>query len=366
MNKESLHLTPLGAGDLIDRAIRFYRANFWTFVRIAAPPILVGTAITAVWTIFTRGLFTSKGYNPGDIKFFTVLFSGLGNTLIWFVESVAMLMVMGGASRNFVRHLLFGEPVTFRETYRNVKQRFGGLLIGSTMISFLLGFVGFIIFYFGFIVLAIALIAVLAALYSVPFIATIIMIAIGVAIIFGSGWLFFLIASRFIYVPQALTVEGLKVSGAVGRSTSLARGNTKRLYALFIFSVIATYTVMLLFYIPLGWYAYLNGVEIFKFTFDPDITPVWYSVAVQVISQTSFILLTPVWMIGLCLLYIDERVRHEGYDIELMAARELGEIPPVPRQFTNPLQPALTTVPQFGSNPNQQSNKSSITTLGLN
>jgi hypothetical protein len=45
----------------------------------------------------------------------------------------------------------------------------------------------------------------------------------------------------------------------------------------------------------------------------------------------------------LCLLYVDERVRHEGYDIELMAAQQLGEIPDVPSEFINPLQPALAT-----------------------
>jgi uncharacterized membrane protein len=32
-------LALLGAGDLIDRAVRFYRKNFWTFFLIAAPPI---------------------------------------------------------------------------------------------------------------------------------------------------------------------------------------------------------------------------------------------------------------------------------------------------------------------------------------
>ncbi len=63
-------------------------------------------------------------------------------------------------------------------------------------------------------------------------------------------------------------------------------------------------------------------------------------------------------MVGLCLLYVDERVRHEGYDIELMAAQRLGEIPVVPDQFVNPLQPALArqTPPK----------KSEMTTLGLN
>ena len=37
----------------------------------------------------------------------------------------------------------------------------------------------------------------------------------------------------------------------------------------------------------------------------------------------SSILLAPVWMLGMSLPYVDERVRHEGYDIELMASQKL-------------------------------------------
>ena len=32
-------------------------------------------------------------------------------------------------------------------------------------------------------------------------------------------------------------------------------------------------------------------------------------------------------MLGLSLLYVDQRVRREGYDLEVMAARQLGEMP---------------------------------------
>jgi hypothetical protein len=39
----------------------------------------------------------------------------------------------------------------------------------------------------------------------------------------------------------------------------------------------------------------------------------------------------------LCLLYIDERVRHEGYGIELMAAQRLGDIPAGSHEIGNPL-----------------------------
>ena len=46
-------------------------------------------------------------------------------------------------------------------------------------------------------------------------------------------------------------------------------------------------------------------------------------------------------MLGLSLLYVDERVRHEGYDIELMASRRLGEIPILAGGQAIPIVPAL-------------------------
>jgi hypothetical protein len=39
---------------------------------------------------------------------------------------------------------------------------------------------------------------------------------------------------------------------------------------------------------------------------------------------------------------VDERVRHEGYDIELMAARQLGELPDV--NVASPFGTALSAI----------------------
>src|ERR1051325_1283345 len=38
-----LSLAPLGAGDLIDRAVRLYRRHFFTLIGITAPPVVVST-----------------------------------------------------------------------------------------------------------------------------------------------------------------------------------------------------------------------------------------------------------------------------------------------------------------------------------
>jgi hypothetical protein len=338
-----MSLTPLGAGDLIDRAVRFYRKNFWTFVLIAAPPVVLGTLISVAWTVAGRQIF-SVGSSGDSVELtFYYLFAWLGGGVIWITETIATLVVMGGASRNFVRHILFNEPITFGETYRNTWKRLAGLLAASTVLTLLLGIVGFVIFYAGLIVGAIA-IGLSITLFSVfPILAFIVSLVLGLAVAAGTAWLFFLLASRFAYVPQVMLVEGQGVFQAIARSTTLASGNVKRFSALFVFTTVAAYSALAILFIPLAWYAWASGVEIMAF--DAEVVPAWYEIAKQLISQASFILLSPVWMAGLCLLYVDERVRHEGYDIELMAARRLGEIPAVPSTYVNPLQPALATGP---------------------
>lgn len=362
-NHASLSLTPLGAGDLIDRAVRFYRNNFWTFVWIAAPPILFGTMISIGWTAFGRDFLGINLSNSGE-RFLYTFFTAVGNLTIWFFEAITTLMVMGGASRNFVRHILFGEPITFRETYSNVRSRLGGLLGASLITASLLSFIGLTIFYMALFILVFAIALIAVGLSFAPPFAVILSIVLGGAVIFGAVWLFFLIASRFAYVQQIMLVEGQSVFSAIGRSTSLAKGNVRRLIALFFFTILATYSALLLFYVPLGWYAWTAGLQIF--TADPDAIPAWFLIAAQVVSQASLILLMPVWMIGLCLLYVDERVRHEGYDIELMAARNLGEIPALPRQYVSPLQPALSTEPVLSPPPVFESGKKNSTSvLGL-
>jgi hypothetical protein len=183
-----------------------------------------------------------------------------------------------------------------------------------------------------------------------------------IAVTFGALWVFFFAASRLAYVPQVMLVEGLGVFAAIGRSASLASGNVRRLTALFVFTTVAAYSALALLYVPLAWYASANGVQIMAF--DRDLIPAWYEIAYNVIWQISFIVLSPLWTAGLCLLYVDERVRGEGYDIELMAARRLGEIPSLPSSYVSPLQPALGNAPTRTPTP-AAGRTASITTLGL-
>ena len=141
------------------------------------------------------------------------------------------------------------------------------------------------------------------------------------------------------YVPQVMMIEGRGVFDSIGRSFTLARGNLRRLMAMFLFYWFVTWSALMILIIPLLWYGYLQGVNIMP---NRSVTwPMWYAVGYSVITQASAILLAPVWMLGLSLMYVDERVRQEGYDVELMAARQLGGIP---NAYGAPNAPDATTI----------------------
>jgi len=133
-----------------------------------------------------------------------------------------------------------------------------------------------------------------------------------------------------------MLVEGKGVFDGFGRSFSLARGNVRRLMAMTLFTTFGTYSAMMILLVPLSWYGYLSGIN----PLNSMQWPAWYQISYSVLVTLSSILLTPVWMLGLSLLYVDERVRHEGYDIELMAAQQLAEVPD--QGVSSPFGPALS------------------------
>lgn len=329
-----LPLAPLGAGDLIDRAVRLYRRHLFVLIRTAAPPVIIVAAGWILFSISFRQIFTASATD--DLFFhFIVWFASIGIMLGGYLST---LLVMGGATRTLVAHLLRNDAVTASATYRAVKGRFWGLL-GASIIVFIWIVASFVAASSAWQMVFVIVFIICAALATVaPMWVAVILGAIGLlaATIFGL-WLFFFIVGRVAYVPQVMLVEGKGVFESIGRSISLARGNVARLMAMALFTLFATQSALMILLAPLSLYGYLSGVNVWN----PGAWPVWYAIAYSVIGPLSSILLTPVWMLSLSLLYVDERVRHEGYDIELMAARQLGEVPDI--NVTSPLGTALYT-----------------------
>src|ERR1043166_1140615 len=339
---------PLRAGHLIDRTVRLYRRHFMALIRASAPPVVVSAAGTVLWSVSVRAMaFTGS---EGRLALYLLL--TITGFVLWCLGLFAQLIVMGGASRNLVMHLLWGEAVTARRIYRSVRSRFWSLLLATlAVVLWLLVALAPAVFVL-FLVMLLALVLVALATAAGPgWLGVVVFIALYIAALVLMLYVFFLVAGRVAYVPQVLMVEGRGVGDSISRSVTLARGNVRRLMGLFLFSGFATYSVVFLLLVPLGWVAYLSGVS--PFEWDATRLPAWYTVSYEVIVQFSAILLAPVWMLGMSLLYVDERVRHEGYDIELMAAQRFGEMPALPAGARVPLAPALAA-PQARPAPARQ------------
>ncbi|MFN2492142.1 MAG: hypothetical protein ABR501_04575 [Pyrinomonadaceae bacterium] len=354
-SSNTLHLLPLGAGDLIDRAVRLYRRHLSVLIRIAAPPVFVTAIGSVLWTIAWRGFF---GTSSEQLFVLYVLMS-VGGFVLIVGGHILSLIVMGGASRNLVTHLLWNEPVLARTTYAAVRSRFWSLL-GATIIMMLwLGVAGAVAFFGWYVVVAFVSVGAIVLARWAPVWLTAIVGVVGfLAASAVALWLFFFMAGKVVYVPQVMLVEGKRVFESVSRSFSLAKGNVRRLMAMTFFITFATYSALMILVIPLAASAWMNGITLSPFSAAE--WPIWYSIFYSVLEPLSSILLAPVWMLGFSLLYVDERVRHEGYDIELMASQRLGAMPRL--NVASPLAPAISAapgrmLPPFGA---------SKGTLGLN
>ena len=335
LSPSQLPLAPLGAGDLIDRAVRLYRRHLFVLIRTAAPPVIIIAAGWILGSISFRQIYIST---ETEDLFVNVLLSFLV-VLIMLAGYLAILVVMGGATRTLVAHLLRNDPVTAQATYKAVRSRFWGLVVAAVIV---MGWIFASFLAASWIGQMAAMIIFILCLVLSSWVSNWLAIVVGVLaslILTGfSLWFFFFIVARVAYVPQVMLVEGKGIIEAVGRSIALAKGNVRRLMAMTLFTTFGTISALMILTLAISFLGSLSGVSAGQ----PAEWPAWYAIAFSILGPLSAILVTPVWMLGLSLLYVDERVRHEGYDIELMAARQLGEVPDI-INVTSPLGTALYT-----------------------
>src|SRR5262245_41956447 len=236
--RNQLALAPLGAGDLIDRALRLYRRHLFVLIRTAAPPVIIIAAGWMLMSISFRQIFIVSDTS----ELFWNIFLLTASFGIMTTGYLLILVVMGGATRTLVAHLLRNEPVTARATYSAVKARFWGLLGASTIVLAWIMASSTAAFMGAYIVLLIFLIGTVVFAAVAPWLSTVVvLVGALIALLLGS-WIFFVIVGRVAYVPQVMLVEGKGVFAAVGRSFSLAKGNVRRLMAMTLFTTFATYS----------------------------------------------------------------------------------------------------------------------------
>ena len=256
----SLRLMSLG--ELLDRSFFLYRKHFALFVGIIALPHLVLLAFQLIGVAINRGT--------------TMAFTATG--LVWLFATLVLYLGASAASQGAtvvaVSKVHLGTDTSISEAFAGIKGR----------------------------ILYLALI----------------MIGVGIGV--GIGFVLLIVPGIILALMWALTIpvavlEDKGLRDATARSAELTKGNRGRIFMVYFLFIVLMYIVILLWEVPI-----FAAIGIFARSGQRPLTvlPVWTQVALPVCTFLSQCLVGPLLTIALSLVYYDQRVRKEAFDLQLM------------------------------------------------
>lgn len=270
---EATVLRPLTLGQLLDTTFSMYRQNFALFFGVAALPYLIMLG----FQLFIMTMQKTAG--PTSLAAIGAIVVGALGTFAVYMIAIA---VAQAASFFAVSSVHLHEPVTIGSAYSRVK---GHILVvlGTSILTGIASFFGLIF-----------------------------LIVPGVII-----WLGLTCA-----IPAAL-FENLDPIEAMKRSWELTNGAKGRLFLI----VILMYAVLFGLSILTGFLVVmLMGVSA---TRTPGAAPFGVLVLQQVLNFLVSAVTAPILTVGITLVYYDQRVRKEAFDLQHMMS-VLGSQPPSP------------------------------------
>lgn len=250
-------LRPLSLSELLDHTFSLYRQNFVLFAGIAALPNLLLFGVNLTNLLMTRG-------SPPSFSAVLMLIPIL-------IVSVAVLTLAQAATVFAVSHLYLDRPVTIGSAYSQITPHLVGLS---------------------------GLIIVIGLLTSIGFI----------CLIVPGIWL---LLRWSLAVPVAvLENTGL---GAMRRSVLLTRGDRGRIFMIYLLYIIVATVFSALWDVPMGMAIALGHGTVVA-------PPLWTQVLAQVGAFFTQCVVAPLMTVALSLVYYDERVRKEGFDLDHMMA----------------------------------------------
>ena len=311
-------LEPISTGDVIDRAVRLYRRNFYPLVAITAVPTLIGYVVSVMfWSGYTSLLSSttaSRGVPAAAVWMLAI--GGLGYP-IW---AYVLLLTVSGLSRVVGDHLMLSEPITFRGCFAAVKRRLGAItLMGLLSLAMLLVayiIVSIVIF---ILILLVGLIVGMVAAARLPqWVATTTLVLLVILAVAAILLVILMVVARVVFMPQIVMIEGQSAGNALGRAIRLGKGNWYKVAAIALFTYFVSMSLLAAFIVPVLIALHFWGVLSPEFF----VGPAW-SILYTSFGQISNLLSLPIWIVSFTLLYFDSRVRKEAYDLDLIA-REIN------------------------------------------
>jgi hypothetical protein len=291
-------LRPMSTGELMDRTLVLYRKNFLLFVGIAS----VGPATYLLFQLLTIGSASVQAGAPNRVNPFSAASLGFG-FLAGFFIMLAGMAIAHGATVRAVAAVHLGFPIKIVDAYRSLKGKFWRI-IGVFVCMGLLATLAVV----GGTLLILILMLVVRTLSLVePG-----RLGQAFAMIVGFGTILIIgISAMVVWVRYALAVaccvvEDLGVVKSIKRSAMLSKGSRFRIFLIYFVFVILS----LLLGAALGALAGGVGTLITNNTAR--------LVLIYLASFIAGVLTGPLATIGIALVYYDERVRKEAFDLQLM------------------------------------------------
>lgn len=311
-------LRPMSTGELMDRTLVLYRKNFKLFVGIAC----LGPATYLLFQLLTIGSATLQAENPKQVNPFSAASLGVG-FFAGFLIMMAGMAIAHGATVKAVAAVHLGFPTTIWEAYRSLKGRLWriiGVFVCMGLLAFVMVFVAALVIF----ILVLAMRALFTGSTANPryaafaaFLVFVPILVVGISAI--------IVWVRYALAIACCVVEDLGVINSIKRSAILSKGSRFRIFLIYIVFVI----LAAILGVSLGGLAGGFGALISNLT--------TRLILVYLASFIASVLTGPLATIGIALVYYDERVRKEAFDLQLMMS---SLEPPAPSAATAvPIQP---------------------------
>jgi hypothetical protein len=253
-------LRPLSLGELLDRCFFLYRKNFVLFAGIMVLPYLVLLAFQLVGV----SLRTFRGT------------AGIGAGLLWGLATMVVTLAVTSASQGAtviaVSHVHLGRTTSIAESFAGIKGR----------------------------ILYLALI----------------MIGYGIGV--GIGFVLLIIPGIILALMWALTIpvavlEDTGLRDSVNRSAELTKGSRGRVFVVYLLFFLLVWIFSMVIQGPI-----LVGIGLSVRAHPHAGLPLWAQIVSPIGTFISQCLAGPLMTIGLSLLYYDQRIRKEGFDLQHM------------------------------------------------
>jgi hypothetical protein len=339
-------LRPLTLGEILDRTTRLYRHNFWTFAGVAAVPMVVSFAVVLpiLIALGAMGLFNPKAADPSVGAIVALVAGGI---LIGFPLLIVASVVEQVALTNTAISLHNGSKLKVREAIKSSWPRFWRYLWLIVLKGVLVGVAPAAVG--GGVIIGLSVLTTLAAAAGAKA-ASVFIVILVVLIVFGIVVYMIWAETCFSMGISACLAEEKPGWQSIKRAYYLSKGTRGRIFVMYLL-VIALYGVITMV------------VDIAIFIAMAIMTSIGHSkgtttalVVVQILNFASNLtiqtLIAPVSVIALVLFYYDQRVRTEGYDIELMMQQAgLTSLPVATKPSTEPEPPAVAPTIPVPENP---------------